>query len=169
MDSRTHLQKLVNLNLDFLGTEFLPLIDNSYARVSAQEVLERFKQTVVALTDDDATDKNQLGLIWGNLTSDPEIVESVRSALNEAISKIDDPIFNQGLKLLVVPVTKTLTAVTDQVKPDGDQLKAIWKEFVESPEFLAFLLSNIGWLIGKLVKDQNAKEWILRILKAFIK
>ena len=169
MDSKLHLQKLVNVNLDYVGTEILPLIDNQYARVSAQEVLDRLKQTVVALTDDTAGDKEQVTLIWGSLTSDPEIVEAVRGALLESISKIDELQFQEALKLLMQPVLKTLVAVTDNVKPDGAQLKAIWKGFFESPEFLAFVVSNLGWVISKVVKDQKAQEWILKLLNVFTK
>lgn len=168
MDSK-YLQKLVNVNLDYVGTEILPLIDNKYAQVSAQEVLERLKQTVIALTDDINGDKDQVTLIWGNLTSDPEITEAVRGALLEAISKINDPQFQDAIKLLMVPVLKTLVAVTDTVKPDGEQLKLIWKQFIESPEFIAFVVSNLGWLISKIVKDQKAQEWILKLLSVFTK
>lgn len=169
MDPKVHLQKLVNVNLNYVGNEILPLIDNKYAQVSAQEVLERLKATVVALTDDTASDKEQVALIWGSLTSDPEIVEAVRGALLEAISKIDEPQFQDALKLVMVPLLKTLTAVTDNVKPDGAQLKAIWKGFVESPEFLAFIISNLGWVISKVVKDQKAQDWILKLLSVFTK
>lgn len=168
MDSK-YLQKLVNVNLDYVGTEILPLIDNKYAQVSAQEVLERLKQTVIALTDDVNGDKDQVTLIWGNLTSDPEITEAVRGALLEAISKINDPQFQDAIKLLMVPVLKTLVAVTDTVKPDGEQLKLIWKQFIESPEFIAFIVSNLGWVISKVVKDQKAQEWILKLLSVFTK
>jgi hypothetical protein len=169
MDSKQHLQKLINVNLDYVGTEILPMIGNQYAQVSAQEVLERLKATVVAVTDDNSADKDQISLIWGSLSSDPEIVEAVRGALLEAVSKIDEPQVQEALKLLMVPVLKTLTAVTDQVKPDGAQLKAIWKSFVESPEFLAFLLSNLGWVVSKVVKDQKAQDWILKLLSVFTK
>lgn len=169
MDSKQHLQKLINVNLDYVGTEILPLIGNQYALVSAQEVLERLKATVVAVTDENSADKDQIGLIWGNLSSDPEIVEAVRGALLEAVSKIDEPQVQDAIKLIMTPVLKTLTAVTDQVKPDGAQLKAIWKAFFESPEFLAFVISNIGWIISKVVKDQKAQEWILKLLSVFTK
>lgn len=169
MDSKIHLQKLVNVNLDYVGTEILPLIENKFALVSAQELLERLKQTVVALTDDTAGDKEQIALIWGTLASDPEITEAVRGALLEAISKIDEPQVQDAIKLIMVPVLKTLVAVTDNVKPDGAQLKAVWKQFFESPEFLAFVIANLGWIISKVVKDQKAQEWILKLLSVFTK
>lgn len=169
MDSKTHLQKLINVNLDFVATEIFPMIDNQFARTSVEEVMERLKATVVALTDDVPKDKEQVSLIWGSLTSDPQIVEAVRGALLEAISKIDEPQFQEALKILMVPVLKTLVAVTDQVKPDSEQLKNIWKQFVESPEFIGFIISNLGWVINKVVKDQKAQEWIMKLLSVFTK
>lgn len=162
------LQKIVNTNLDFVITDILPLIEKDYARVSATEVVERLKATVVAVTDDVPGNKEQLNYIWGSLTSDPQIAEAFRAALLEAISKIDDAKVQAGLSLLILPVTKTLVAVTDQVKPDGEQLKQIWKDFVESPEFLAFLFSNIEWVLGKVIKDKNALAWIVKLINVFL-
>lgn len=162
------LQKIVNTNLDFVITDILPLIEKDYARVSATEVVERLKATVVAVTDDVAGNKEQLNFIWGSLTSDPQIAESFRAALLEAIAKIDDAKVQAGLSLLILPVTKTLVAVTDSVKPDGEQLKQIWKEFVESPEFLAFLFSNVEWVLGKVIKDKNALAWITKLINVFL-
>jgi hypothetical protein len=169
MDSKVHLQKLVSLNLDYVANELFPLIDNDFARVSAQEVIERVKASVVALTDEDGADKAQLAQIWGSISSDPEMVEAVRKALNEAISKIDEPVIAQGLSTLVLPLTKTIMAVTDNVKPDGAQLKQIWKDYLESPEFMAFVFSNLNWIISKVVKDEKAQAWIMKLLNAFIK
>lgn len=162
------IQKIVNTNLDFIAAEILPLIEKEYARVSAQEVISRLKQTVVALTDDVQGNKEQINLIWGSITSDPQIVEAVRTALLDAISKIQDPKIKAGLTILVNPITKTLVAVTDSVKPDNTQLEAIWKEFLESPEFLLFVVSNIGWVLSKLIKDKNALAWIEKIINALI-
>ena len=164
-----HLQKLVAINLDYVATELLPLIDNEYAKVASQEVLERIKLTINALTDGDPANKAQVALIWGSVTSDPELINLVRSGLLEAVSKIDEPILADGLKLLVNPLVATLVAVADKDKADGAQLKAIWKNFIESPEFLGFLLSNLGWIIGKIIKNDKTEKWIMTILNALIK
>jgi len=159
------VQKVINTNLDLVSTEIIPLIDNSYARVSATEVLERLKTTVIVLTDDNAANKDQVALIWGTLTSDPNITEAVRQALLEAISKIDEPAIQEGLSLLIPPITKTLVAVTDNVKPDGAQLKQIWKEFLESPEFIKFVLSNLDWILSRIIKDKKLAGWISNLIK----
>ena len=169
INSNVHLQNLVNLNLDYVAKEFIPLIDNEYAKVSTLEVIERLKLTVVAVTDQDPANKAQLGLIWGSLSSDPEVLDLVRKGLLEAVSKIDEPVLANALTILINPLVATLVAVADKDKADGAQLKAIWKNFVESPEFLAFIISNIGWIVGKLVKNENAEKWITNLLKSFIK
>jgi hypothetical protein len=162
------LQKIVNTNLDFVITEILPLIEKDYARVAATEVVNRLKQTVVALTDDNPANKEQINLIWGSITADPQIVEALRAALLEAISKVEDTRIKAGLTVLIDPLTKTLAAVTDNVKPDNKQIEQIWKTFLESPEFLAFVISNIGWILSKILKDQDAIKWIERIINAFL-
>jgi len=162
------LQKVINTNLELVSTDILPLIQKDYARLSATEVIERLKATVIALTDDTPGNKEQIDLIWGTLTSDPEIVEAMRSALLEAISKIDDPKIQAGLSLLLAPITKTLTAVSDNVKPDNAQIKQIWKEFLESPEFVKFVLSNLDWILSKIIKDKTVLSWITKLINAFI-
>lgn len=162
------LQKLLVSNLDFVGNEILPQIDKDYARTGAQVVLSKLKETIVALTDDNQANKDQLDIIWGSFSSDPAVVDSFKSALMEAISKIDDAAIKAGLTVLIGPFTKTLTAVTDANKADGEQIKQIWKDFVESPEFIAFILSNLDWLLAKLIKDTSTRNWIIKILKVFI-
>jgi len=160
--------KLVNTNLDFIATEILPKIEIDFARTSSIEVLERLKQTVAALTDDQPN-KEQLELIWGTLTSDPEMVEAMRSALLKAISNIDDENLKAGLGLLIQPITKTLVAVTDNVKPDGAQLKQIWNDFIQSPEFIKLILSNLDLILSKVIKDKNVLGWVTKLISSFTK
>lgn len=162
------VSKLVNTNLDFIATEILPKIEIDFARTSAIEVLERLKQTVAALTDDQPN-KEQLELIWGTLTSDPEMVEAMRSALLKAISNIDDENLKLGLGLLIQPITKTLVAVTDNVKPDGAQLKQIWNDFIQSPEFIKLILSNLDLILSKVIKDKNVLGWITKLISSLTK
>jgi len=45
------LQKLIDVNFNFIATEVLPLIEKDYLRVSATEVVDRVKLTVLAATD----------------------------------------------------------------------------------------------------------------------
>lgn len=169
MDTKIALQKLINTNLDLIITEVLPSIENDLIRLSAIEVVQRLKATVVALTDDIEPNKEQILAIWGTLTSDQKVVDAVKLSLNQAISKVDDANLRDGLTLLVEPVLKTLIAVSDNTKPDGEQIKKIWKDFLDSPVFIAFVLSNISWVISKVIKDERIREWILNLIKLFSK
>lgn len=162
------VSKLVNSNLDVIISNIVPLIEKDYARTAVLEVLDRLKSTVAVLTDGDKNNKAQLDLIWGTVLSDPQLIEAVRSALLDAISKVEDQKIKEGLSLLISPLVQTLVAVSDKT-PNKDQLKQIWVDFVESPEFLAFVISNLGWILSKVIKDQATLNFINRILTALIK
>lgn len=167
MDKNTLIQKLALANLDVISTDVLPLIEKSYAQVAAQEGLERLKSTVLAVLDEDLNNKEQINLIWGKLTADPEIIEAVRAGLLDAVTLVDDETVKTGLSLLVGPITQTLVAVTDEVKPNGEQIKKVWLDFVKSPEVLAFLLGNADVLIVLLFKNPTLQKILLSIFKLF--
>jgi len=168
MANQALLQKLVNSNLDFVVTEILPFIEKNYIRLFAAEVVERIKQTVVILTNDNPNNKEELNLLWSALSSDPEILAGLEAAFVEITLKVNDPQIAQLLNLLRKPLIKTLVAVTDGEKMDGEQIKLIWKELLESAELILFVLANLEWLLTKVIKDQNAVKWITKIINALI-
>ena len=167
MDNKTLVQNLVLANLNVISTEVLPLIEKEYARLGATVGLEKIKQTVLILLDDNTDNKAQLNLIWGTLTSDPQVVEVVKSALLTAIASVDDAIVKEGLTLLVEPLTQTLIATSDAVKPNGEQIKLIWSNFIKSPEFIAFVLANLETVIRLVIKNDNLEKILLSLLKVF--
>lgn len=169
MDKQTLVQKILFANLDVVGTEILPLIEKDFARLAAQTGLNKLKETVLVVLDENPDNKEQLNLIWGKITSDPQILASVESGLLEAVSLIDDDTVKQGVGLLVVPFMKTLTVVQDDVKPNGEQLKQIWLDFIKSPEFINFLLSNAETVIKIIIKSDSLEKIVLNIIKLFQK
>ena len=75
------------------------------------------------MLDENPDNKTQVNLIWSSLTTDPQIADAVRSALLEAVSSVDEQIVKDALTLLVKPLTLTLSAISDDVKPNGEQIK----------------------------------------------
>ncbi len=165
----SYVQKLVGLNLKFIADEIVPLIKNDYAQVAVKEVLERLDATVIAVTDENPQNKEQLAVIWGSVTSDPDVIENVRKGLLEVVAKIDEPILQQGLSLAVGPLVQTLVLLSDKNKDNNKEVKQVWVTFVESPEFLAFVISNLEWVIRKIVKNDKIEDLIVNLLKAFTK
>ena len=84
-------------------------------------------------------DKAELKLIWGSFLADPEIVEALKLALFDAISKVKDEDVKEGLGLLVIPIINTLTILTDKNVHDGEQLEKVWLDFIKSKEVLSFV------------------------------
>ena len=158
------IQKLVYTNLDFLKSEVLPLIESDYLRLSATEVLERVRESLSLVMSDKS---NDVKAVWVNLSSDPDLVNAFKGLLLDNIKKIEDEKVKELLTLLVNPVVETVSALTDGNKPDKDQLSKIWKEFSQSPELLLFALSNVEWLIKKVIKDESVVKWIVKLINTF--
>lgn len=161
------LQKLIDVNFNFIATEVLPLIEKDYLRVSATEVVDRVKLTVLAATDGGVS-KEKLIEIWADLPSDPEIVNAIKLAVVEAINKIDEPEIQEGLNLLVDPVIESLIILVDKEGANKEKLGILWKDFLNDPKLLAYGIKHLEWLIKKIVKDDNAVKWIMKLLNAFI-
>lgn len=167
MDNKELVQKLALANLEVIGTEVLPLIEKEFARIAATEGLDRIKETVLVLLDENPANKEQVNLIWNSLASDPQITEAVRSGLLEAVTLVDDKIVKSALTLLVSPITKTLAAINDEVKPNGDQIKAIWLDFLKSDEVRVFVLENLELIVRTIIKKDNLEKLIISVLKMF--
>lgn len=165
--NKTLIQKFLLANLDVVSAEVLPLIEPDYARTAATEVMERLKETVVALLDENTDDAKQLLDTWKSLTTDPEILKALKDALTDLISTVEDGAFKDGLTLLIVPVTNTLSAFTDETKPNDEQIKTIWLEFLKSPELLSYLLVNAENLIKLIIKNDNLQKFLINLLKVF--
>lgn len=142
--------QLVNVNLNFIQETVVPQIGIDYAQNAASAVIDKLKQTVVVVTDDNPSNQEQLKQIWGTFTSDPKMYAAFEVAFMTGVNQVQDKVTRDALTLLTPEIVKTLIAVTDNVKPDGQQIESIWKDFAKSPKFLSFLLSNLSLIINKL-------------------
>ena len=161
------LQKLIDVNFNFVSTEVLPLIEKDYLRVGATEVVDRVKLTVLAAVDGGVS-KEKLVEIWGNLPSDPEVVNAIKQALQETINNLNEPEIQEGLNLLLNPVVESLVILVDQEGANKEKLGLLWKDFLNDPALLFYGVKHLEWLIKKLIKDDNAVKWIMKLLNAFI-
>ena len=163
------LIKLVNTNLEFVKTEILTNIQNEIVKDSALEVMQRIIETVKVLSDDNTDNKQQLIEIWTSVTSDPEVIQILNKLLSNATSSIKDENIKKGLSLLQTPIIATFVSLTDNVNQNDEQIKKIWVDFIDSPEFIAFILSNLEWIIKKVIKNDNLETIIITLLRTFKK
>ncbi len=168
MNEKNLLINLVNTNLDFLNENIITLIPDEYAKLAANEVVLRLKDTVLAVTDN-VENKEQLRQIWGSFTSDPEVTIAMVGLLSSSFEKIEDVKIKRALTTLLKPLVQTLTAVTDTEVKDGAQIEKIWKDFINSPEFILFLLENLEWIITKIIKNEKFRNTILKLIELFTK
>ena len=117
------------------------------------------------MLDENPDNKTQVNLIWSSLATDPQIADAVRSALLEAVSSVDEQIVKDALTLLVKPLTLTLSAISDDVKPNGEQIKNIWLDFLKSEEFRLFILANLEMIVKAIIKKESVERIVLSVLK----
>jgi len=168
MQEKELLIKLLTSNLDFLNENIVSVIPDEYAKLAATELIGRLKDTTAILFDD-INNKEQLKQIWGSFTSDPEVTIAIVGLLSSAFEKIEDERIKRALLSLLKPLVQTLAAVTDSDVRDGAQIEKIWKDFINSPEFLLFILENLEWIITKIIKNEKVRSTILKLIELFTK
>lgn len=153
--------------MEFVKTEILTTVPNKIARDSALEVMQRIIETVKVLGDENSDNKQQLLEIWSKFTSDPQVIQILNTLLENASKSIQDPNIKTGVVLLHTPLIATFVALTDNTRQNDEQIKKIWVDFIDSPEFIAFVLSNLEWIIKKVIKNDNLKNIIITLLRTF--
>lgn len=149
--------------------ELVNKIEIDFAKLAATDVVGKLQATADVLSNEDLNDKDELKAIWGNFLADPEIAESIRLALLEAVNKIKNESVKEGLSTLITPLVETVVAVSDTDKNDGDQIEKIWLDFLQSKVFLSFVAKNLEVVIPKLIKNKQIASLIVSLLKTFIK
>lgn len=157
-------------NLTFLEDYIVSTIELDYAKLGAQSVIGKLKETVSILTDDNPENKEQLKLIWGHLLADASIAEAVRGALLDAASKIKNAALAEGLAVAVEPIVQTLVAVSDEDLNNDGQLETIWNEFVKSEAFIVVLEKNLENILSRIFPNQPTVVTLLvSLLRIFLK
>lgn len=163
------LAKVINTTLDFIKLNLIGRIDLEYARLAASLTIDKLKETTNILADSNPDNTAQLKLVWGTFVGDPQMVEAIRLALLDAVSKVNDAGVKEGLSLLIKPLTETLIAVSDKDVHDGEQLEKIWLDFVRSQEFVDYLQKNLKPLLSKFIKSELVVDLVISLLDLFVK
>jgi len=163
------LAKFTVLLLDLVEEELVSKIELDYAKLAATDVIGKLKLTADVLSNDDLDDKTELQAIWGHFFADPEIVESIRLALTDAASRIQNEDVREGVLLLVNPITATISALADENTADGDQIEKIWIDFIQTRPFILFIEKHLETLLSKIIKNETIVKLISSLLKLFIK
>lgn len=163
------LAKVIKTTLEFIKLNLITRIDLEYAQLAASHVIDKLKETADILADGNPDNSTQLKLVWGGFVGDAAMVEAIRLALLDAVSKIKDETVKEGLGLLISPLTQTLSAVSDEDKHDGEQLEKIWIDFVRSQDFVDFVQKNLKPLLSKFIKSELVVDLVISLLDLFVK
>lgn len=158
------LPQLVGLNLEFVKTSIVPQIGDVNTEQLVSAILDRLKQSAELFADDNLDNQAQLKELWAGLTSQPEVTKSFEGLFLSAVNKVEDSNIKAGLTLITPEIVKTLTVVTDNQPTDGKQIEAIWKDFIKSDKFVAFLVSNANYVLSKF----NLPTWLVNIIQKLL-
>ena len=170
INSNELIRGLLLSNIEFLEGYIVGAIELDYAKLAVQNVLGKLKETVTILTDENPENRDQLKVIWGHLLADAQIAESVRGALLDAASKINNEALKEGLAVLVEPVVQTIVAVSDTEANNDSQLETVWTSFIRSEAFVSVVEKNLEVILTKLIPNQPTVVTLLvSLLRIFLK
>lgn len=163
------LNDFLQSNLGFIETSIIERIELDYARQAALNVLGKLRETVDVITDEDPNNKAQLQLVWGHFLADAGLAESLRSALLDATSKIENENLREALAYLTEPVVKTVVAVNDAELNNGEQLQTIWVDALRDDRALAILEKNLEAILSKIINNTAVVGLLVSLIRMFIK
>lgn len=160
--------KFADTNLDLIKSDVIPMIGVAFAETLASAIVDKLKMTVDVLVDDNMDNASQLSGIWSHIGADPKVAGAFKEAILFAAMKIENPTVKGLVTVIAEPLMQTLIALSDDNPANGDQIKAVWIPFIQSPEFLAFVSENLDVLVHAIIKNDNTATWIEALLNMFI-
>lgn len=84
------------------------------------------------------------------------------------VKKIPYPEVQDSIRLIMSPIKKMITVLSDVDPNNKEQVQKVWTEFVQSGEFNASLEARIMQAVD-LIQDPKAKAFVSKIVKPCIK
>lgn len=159
------IASLIVFLLEFIKQELVTKLEPVYVQNSISETIEKLKLSAVILSDDEP-DREQLRLIWSTFTT--AIGPQVQIGIEEAADLIRDRYISELVKQLAVPVTGTVVSVTDGVKPDNEQIKQVWVNFIKSDNFEDYITQNLPEILALKIKNPRVVSFLVQLIKTYL-
>lgn len=158
---------IAKLGVNYLDDKvFAALEGKNLPQKLADAGFDRVRQTIAAITDDDANNSAQVAAVWMAYLNE-DVIPAVGEALAPALDKIESPETKALVKSLAGIVVGSLLILTDEEGNNNDQLKSYFDEYVKSDEFRAVIMGQVRALAEKYSKDAGLIGLIVSVFGAF--
>jgi hypothetical protein len=158
---------IAKLGVNYLDDKvFQALEGKNLPQKLADAGFERVRQTIAAITDDDANNSAQVAAVWMAYLNE-DVIPAVGEALTPTMDKIESLETKALVKSLAGVVVGSLLILTDEEGNNNDQLKNYFDAYVKSDEFRAVIMGQVRALADKYSKDKSLVGLIISVFGAF--
>lgn len=158
---------IAKLGVNYLDDKvFAALEGKQLPQKLADAGFERIRQTIAAITDDDANNSAQVAAVWMAYLNQ-DVIPAVGEALAPTLDKIESPETKELVKSLAGTVVGAMLILTDEEGNNNEQLKSYFDEYVKSDEFRTVILAQVKALAEKFSQDKALISLILSVFGAF--
>lgn len=158
---------IAKLGVNYLDDKvFAALEGKDLPQKLADAGFDRVRQTIAAITDDDANNSAQVAAVWMAYLNE-DVIPAVGEALAPTLDKIESPETKALVKSLAATVVGSMLILTDEDGNNNDQLKSYFDEYVKSDEFRAVIMGQVRALAEKYSKDAGLIGLIVSVFGAF--
>lgn len=145
---------------------FVSRIQDEASRLIISSLLQKSKEAVTALADSDPEDNVQIKKIANSLVSDGDFFLGSNMLITKGLDKIPAP-YDSILHQMRNQTWNLLGLMTDDNPANGEQMKALLKGWLHSPEGVDFLQN----LLDIALKEEDADYFgaiLAQALRTFI-
>ena len=158
---------IAKLGVNYLDDKvFQALEGKNLPQRLADAGFDRVRQTIAAITDDDANNRAQVAAVWMDYLN-KDVIPAVGEALTPTLDKIESEETKALVKSLAGVVVGSLLILTDEEGNNNDQLKNYFDAYVKSDEFRTVVMGQVRALAEKYSKDAGLIGLIVSVFGAF--
>lgn len=158
---------IAKLGVNYLDDKvFAALEGKKLPQRLADAGFDRVRQTIAAITDNDAENGKQVAAVWMAYLNE-DVIPAVGEALSPTLDKIESDETRNLVKSLAGVVVGSLLILTDEEGNNNDQLKSYYDAYVRSDEFRTVVMGQVRALAEKYSKDTALIGLIISVFGAF--
>lgn len=150
--------------LGIVQSKFVDKIKDTTVRDSVNLLFAPTKKSIEIFVDADPDDAAQLKEVWTGFVASQPAVDFTGAKLFELTGKVKEIEIVAGLRQLIPYVQQSMQILGDEVQPDAEQLKEIWKTALNngSADHLLLELTRLG--LARFIKDPALLDLIITLL-----
>lgn len=132
----------------------------------ADRGFDRVRQTIEAITDDDANNTDQVAAVWLAYLNE-DVIPAVGEAITPTLDGIESPETKALVSSLLGVAVGSALLLTDNTEGNNAQLKSYFDAYVKSDDFRVVIVGQVRALAEKYSKDKGLISLIVSVFGAF--